>query len=183
MKKADLIIHPVRLRIMQALTEQVLTTHEISQQLPDVPKSSIYRHLKLLLESGLIAVAETNLVSGIEEKRYQLVASPRLGAEDMADLSASEHLNYFNAYLMTLLRGYADYLSTAEEKGGSVDLLADRVGYTELLFYASAEEMNALQAEVNAALLKLARNQAGESRRRQKLSIITFPTDREGNES
>ena len=69
MKKADLIIHPVRLRIMQALTNQTLTTQEITDELGDVPKSSVYRHLKMLLDGGLIAVAETNLVKGIGEKR------------------------------------------------------------------------------------------------------------------
>ncbi len=182
MKKADLIIHPVRLRIMQVLTAKALNTQEISDGLADVPKSSIYRHLKLLLEGGLIAVAETNLVKGIEEKRYQLVVTPHLSADDMADLSASEHLNYFNAYLMTLLREYADYLSAAEQRNRRIDLLADRVGYTELHFHASDAEMNTLQSEINAAVLKLVKNESGDDRRRQKMAFITHPTEKKGTD-
>ena len=110
------------------------------------------------------------------------MVSPRLSADDLADTPAGEHLNYFNTYLMTLLRGYADYLSAAEEKSRRIDLLADRVGYTELYFYANAEEMNTLQSEINAALLKLANNETGVGRRQQKIAFITHPVDKKGSD-
>ena len=66
--KVELIIHPVRLRIMQAMGAEKLTTQEIAERLPDVPKSSLYRHLKLLLEGEMIGLAETRLVHGIQER-------------------------------------------------------------------------------------------------------------------
>ncbi|MCA9994758.1 MAG: helix-turn-helix domain-containing protein, partial [Anaerolineales bacterium] len=57
LRKIELVIHPVRFQILRALGTDALTTQEISDRLPDTPKSSIYRHLKLLLEHNLIVLA------------------------------------------------------------------------------------------------------------------------------
>ena len=43
-EKADLIIHPIRLRILQLLSREPLTIRKLVQLMPDVAKSSLYRH-------------------------------------------------------------------------------------------------------------------------------------------
>ncbi|MEY9939287.1 helix-turn-helix domain-containing protein [Streptacidiphilus sp. MAP5-3] len=45
------------------------TAKELAKELGE-PQTKLYRHLKHLEEAGLIAVAETRLVSGIVEQRY-----------------------------------------------------------------------------------------------------------------
>lgn len=174
-KKVDLIIHPVRFRILQILTTEKLTTQEIAGWLSDIPKSSIYRHLKKLLDAELVSVAETRLVKGIQEKTYQLAQRPYLSADDMAGLMADDHLRYFTTYLLTVLRGFADYLTTAESDGGEIDLLADRVGYTEVRFFANNSEFDEFQATINEAVLKLMNNEEGNGRRKHKIALITHP--------
>ena len=43
---ADLLLHPVRLRIVQAfLGERALTTTELSAELSDIPAASLYLSL------------------------------------------------------------------------------------------------------------------------------------------
>lgn len=171
--KVDLIMHPVRFRIMQTLTIDTLTTQEIDERLPDVPKSSIYRHLKLLLDGEMIDVAETRLVNGIQEKVYRLVQRPYLSADDMTGLTADDHWRTFTMYVMTLLQGFADYLATA---GEMPDLLADRVGYTEVSFWATGAELDAFQTALNQAILPLLSNDgAGNGRRRHKVALVTHP--------
>ena len=64
-QKLDLVFHPVRLRLLQVLSNSHLTTQEIADLLPSIPKSSIYRHLKLLLDEGLVRVTDTRPVKGI----------------------------------------------------------------------------------------------------------------------
>lgn len=175
MKKADLILHPVRFRILQALPGETLTTQEIADRLLDVPKSSIYRHLKLLLEGDMIAVAEAQLVNGIQEKTYKLAQPAHLSADDVANLSAAEHVQFFTTYMMNVLREFADYVEKTEAEMGSLDLLADKVGYTEALFYASPEELDTLHAAVNAAFAKIAANGPGNGRVRRKFAFISHP--------
>ncbi len=165
-------MHPVRFRILRTLATEMLTTQEIAERMTDVPKSSIYRHLKALLQGEMIAVAETRLVKGIEEKVHRLEQRPYLGPDDMATVTTDEHLHYFTAYVMTLLHGFADYLAAAPP---SPDFVADRVGYTEAFFYADDGEMDTLQADLNAAFMKLAANEPGNGRKRRKIAIIGHP--------
>lgn len=171
--KVDLIMHPVRFRIMRTLAEETLTTQEIDDRLPDVPKSSLYRHLKLLLDGGMVDIAETRLVHGIQEKVYRLVQRPYLGPEDMAGMTADEHLRTFTTYVMTLLKGFSDYLEMA---GDTPDLLADRVGYTEVAFWATDAELDQFQAAINQALLPMLSNDGnGNGRRHRKVALVTHP--------
>lgn len=174
-KRVDLIIHPVRFRILQTLAKAQLTTQEIAERLPDVPKSSIYRHLKLLLENEVVAVVETQLVKGIEEKTYRVAQSLRLSAAEMDGLSAEEHLGYFTNYTLTLLKEFDNYLQDAEAADGKIDMLADRVGYSEVTFYATKEELNQIAAALNQAIVPLLNNEAGNGRSLHKFATITHP--------
>jgi hypothetical protein len=141
----------------------------------DVPKSSIYRHLRTLLDGGLVSVTETRLVKGIQEKSYRLAQKPHLGPDDMAGLTADDHFRYFTTYFMTVLQGFSDYLAAAEADGGAIDMLADRTGYTEVGFFANSEELNTFQGTVNKAFMALMNNQAGEGRHKHKMALVTHP--------
>lgn len=170
-KKADLILHPVRLQILQTLPNTPLTTQEIAARLPTIPASSIYRHLKKLLDSELIEVVETRPVRGVQEKVYQLRQSPRLSAADMAEATQEDHLRYFTAYVATLLQAFSNYLNTA----APIDLIADRTGYTEVTFYSSRAEFDQIQAAINQALLPQMQHPPLEGRVLRKLAVITHP--------
>ncbi len=173
--KLDLIIHPVRLRILQTLVTESLTTQEISDRLTDVPKSSIYRHLKVLLDNNVVKVAETRIVKGIQEKTYQLDQSTRMSPADMAGLDAEDHMGYFTTYVMTLLRDFGNYLEATEATVGKIDMLADRVGYTEVAVYATKEEFDQIAMALNQAIIPLLRNGPGNGRSKHKLATITHP--------
>lgn len=173
--KVDLILHPVRLRILQTLAVEPLTTQEIANRLVDVPKSSIYRHLRLLLDGDMVEIAETRLVNGIQEKIYQLIEMPHLTQDDMAGMTPTEHLQAFATYIFSLLRDFAGYLDEASNRGPEINLQADRVGYTEATFFASTGELDALGEALRQAVSKLVGNQAGKDRRPFKLAVITYP--------
>ena len=172
--RLELVMHPVRLRILTALSGETMTTQQLGEQLPDVPQSTLYRHLRLLLKGGMLGLAETRLVNGIQEKTYKLVQSPRLTAEEMASLSLDEHLQTFTTYVMTLLAGFNDYLQRQDDSD-DIDMLADKVGYNEAVFYATDAEMDALGLAINQAILKLVGNEAGNGRKRRKFAIVSHP--------
>ncbi len=170
-QKADLIIHPVRLRILQVLADQQMTTSQIAHHLPDVPKSSIYRHLKKLLDGGLVAVQDVNLVKGTPEKIYQAATPPVLSADDIKNFSKEDHLRYFSAYTATLIQSFKRYIHSVENP----DFVADRTGYSELRFYASTEELDAFFIHFQQELIKLINNPPQKGRRLRKLAIINHP--------
>src|SRR5215831_1697445 len=62
---ADLLLHPVRLRILQTfLGDRTLTTSDLQAELPDVPPASLYRHVGKLVDAGVLAVVSERRVRG-----------------------------------------------------------------------------------------------------------------------
>jgi predicted ArsR family transcriptional regulator len=46
----------------------------------------LYRHIKKLLDGGMIEVAETHAVKGTPEKTYRLLQTPNITVEDVIRL-------------------------------------------------------------------------------------------------
>ena len=168
----DLIIHPVRLQIVQLLSVRQMTTQEISSALPDVATSSLYRHLKQLLDSGMIAVADRNQVRGIEEKVYTLAQSPHISDPAVfMELTREEHLRYFVMYAAALIQGFSNYVHHTPE----LNPFTDRVGYTEGLVWATPEQIDDLGKTINTALLTLMQQGPGEGRTLRKVGLVLHP--------
>ena len=55
---ADTLLHPVRLRIVQALVGRQLTTQQLKDELSDVAQASLYRHVARLVDAGLLHVTD-----------------------------------------------------------------------------------------------------------------------------
>jgi DNA-binding transcriptional ArsR family regulator len=82
------IAHGTRLDILQRL-KLPKTVKEIAKQLK-LPATKLYYHVNLMEKHGLIQVVETNLVSGIVEKKYQVVArNYRIDDRLLADQSTA----------------------------------------------------------------------------------------------
>ena len=82
------IAHGTRLDILQRL-KLPKTVKEIAEQLK-LPATKLYYHVNLMEKHGLIQVVETNLVSGIVEKKYQVVArNYRIDDRLLADQSTA----------------------------------------------------------------------------------------------
>lgn len=169
--KAELIIHPIRLRIMQLLGRKPMTTAELDELMPDVAKSTLYRHVKKLLDGGMIEVEETHLVKGTPEKTYRLIQSPHLTQDDINTMTKEDHLRYFSTYIAGLVEDFKAYLDAQE----TVDMVADRAGYGQSVFYASTEELDELFQPFQEKLVKLAAQTSKEGRRLRKLVIINHP--------
>jgi DNA-binding transcriptional ArsR family regulator len=168
---ADLILHPVRYQILQSLYESRKTTQEIAEDMPSTPKSSIYRHLKVLLEAGLVQIVEIRQVNGIQEKVYQAGELPRVKNEDMEGHTIDDYKRMAGAYFSAILKGFTEYLDRTPQP----DLLKDKVGFTDTRFYASDEELENFRKQLNEILQPLMNNLPDKNKRRHMVSMITYP--------
>ena len=76
MASVDLLLHPVRLRIIQAfLGDRALTTTELRAELPDVAPATLYRQVARLVGAGVLGVVAERRVRGATERTYVLRAS------------------------------------------------------------------------------------------------------------
>ena len=65
MKTVELLLHPVRLRVVHALSGgRTLTTAQLRARMPDVSKATMYRHISLLALGGILEVDGEERVGG-----------------------------------------------------------------------------------------------------------------------
>ncbi|HEY7032498.1 MAG TPA: helix-turn-helix domain-containing protein [Thermomicrobiales bacterium] len=70
------VAHPLRLRILEDLRAHAGAPRSVKEIATALGSSQtkLYYHVNLLVDRGLIRVAETRLVSGIVERRYRVTA-------------------------------------------------------------------------------------------------------------
>lgn len=72
-KFINALMNPTRQRILEYLIlHKTGTVYAISDMLSDIPRPSIYRHIKIMLESEIIEVESEKQIRGTVEKTYAL---------------------------------------------------------------------------------------------------------------
>lgn len=172
--RADILLHPVRLRILQAMElGERRTAQQLGEILADVPQASVYRHLKKLVDAGFLQVVEERPVGGAIEKVYAIVdGAAVLSPADLASAGKQEHMRYFAAFCAMLMSKFGQYLERDQ-----VDLYADGVGYRAYSLYLSDEELHALIDAMREPFMKAAQNKPSPERRRRLLVTILMPED------
>lgn len=169
---AELLLHPVRLRIVQALLGgRRLTTAELADELSDVPTATLYRQVSTLLDGGVIEVVEERRVRGAVERTFSLVeVAASAQPADLAALDAEGHRRMFTTFVATLLADFDRYLERDE-----IDLVADGVGYRQAALWLTDEELGQLGADLAQALGRYATLGPGEGRVRRLFTTILMP--------
>lgn len=172
-----MLLHPVRLRIVQALLgEGELTTRQLHERLEDIPIATLYRHVAHLDRHELIEVADEQRIRGASEKTYRLAAGfANPSPEELNSLSDEELLSAFTVFTSGLIRDFGDYL-----RSGETDLYADRVSFAQATFWATDAEVDAFGRALMAALDDLLANDATSQRRRRTLSTVLVPRGQAG---
>ncbi|GAA2395513.1 helix-turn-helix domain-containing protein [Dactylosporangium salmoneum] len=171
---ADLLLHPVRFRIVQALLGgRELTTAQLGEALPDVATTTLYRHVGLLVEAGILRVVQERRVRGSVERTYRLaVEAASVTPEEARTMSVDEHRQAFTTFVATVLGDFDRYLAR-----GTIDLGADQVGYRQVALHLSDEETVAFLGELRALLVRWVEVQPGPDRTRRLLTSIVMPAD------
>ena len=175
--RVDLILHPVRMRLITTLARRELTTRQLSELLPDVPQATLYHHLGILTKAGLLRVVSERPVRGTVEKVYTVaVDNASLSPDDLANASREDHLRYFTVFVGALLSDFSRYLQQDKlQQDKPIDLFADRVSYGETPFYLSDDELAQASRALNQALSPFLDNQPEPHRHRRLFAFVTFP--------
>lgn len=170
--KADTLLHPVRLRIVQAfMLDDAMTVADLGRVLGDVPQATLYRHLNRLVDAGFVKVVEERPAGGATERVYTVVPEAvTLTAEDAASLGPEEHMRYFTAFCAALMGSFERYL-----QDGPVDLAADGGGYRTVSLWLSDEEFRQLLVDMNRPLQKVVHNKPKPGRRRRLFASVVIP--------
>ena len=167
----DLILHPVRLRLIVLLgTEPRLTPQQLAERLPDVPPATLYRHIKKLTAAGLLAVVEQRQVRGAQEKVYALADERFLKTGALDELTREDHMRLFVRFQAALIGSFGRYLQRDQ-----CNLVADGVSFRQASVYLTDEEFGQLVIKLGATLREAMANGPAPDRYRRSISTIIIP--------
>jgi len=167
-----LLLHPVRLRIVQATAdEHDFTVTQLCTRLPDVSKATVYRQVALLVEGGLLTVVDEQRIRGAVERSYRLRRADAVITDDeAAAMSADEHRRGLAAVVGSLLAEFDGYLARED-----ADPATDQVSYRQFSLWLTDEERTELVEEVRASIRARVANRPGPGRSRHLLTPVFFP--------
>jgi DNA-binding transcriptional ArsR family regulator len=174
--KINLVFHPIRLRIITTLSARRMTAQDMAVSLPDVPLTTLYRHINVLVESGLLRVVEEHQIRGTVERVYALAGSSLLSAEDLKGMSPVEYEEAFSVFLASLLADAQTYLASQPE-GSEINPIADGVDVSKIQLYLSDEEYRQINLQLVSVIMNAAENQPKPGRKRRVFSYIFIPVE------
>ncbi|MEU9497781.1 helix-turn-helix domain-containing protein [Streptomyces sp. NPDC048196] len=174
MDTVDLLLHPVRLRVVHAMSGgRTLTTSELCALLPDVSKATVYRHVGVLVDNGLLEIAGEQRVRGTVERRYRLRRErAAIDADTAASVTVEDHRQVFAVAMATLLSEFNAYL----DRPGAAPA-ADLVGYRQHAMWLSRDELAEMIGEMRDVLVRRITNEPSPQRTRYLVSPIMFPSE------
>ncbi|WP_336787573.1 helix-turn-helix domain-containing protein [Paenibacillus sp. MMO-177] len=170
--KADLILHPIRMRIIQAfLPEGSRTTQQLAEQLPNIPQATLYRHLNILRQAGLIHVIEERKNRGSVEKVYSLAKQAEdLTPEELTEKSSDQHMELFMKFVASLIGDFGAYIGQEH-----YHLAEDGVSFRQVQLYMNDEEYQAFLTAYRAQMKPYANAGPSEGRKLRMISTIVIP--------
>ncbi|MGH9101833.1 MAG: helix-turn-helix domain-containing protein [Acidimicrobiales bacterium] len=171
MASADLLLHPVRLRIVKAfLGDRALTTSQLAAELSDVPAGSIYRHVARLTRAGVLQVVAERRVRGAVERTYTLrLPAAQIQPGEVAQMTLDQHGHAFLAYVAGLLGDFDRYAA------GAPDPRCDGVGYRVAGMWLTDAELADLLRDLAAVVQPRLANAPARDRRRRLLYGVFLP--------
>jgi Helix-turn-helix domain len=171
---ADLLLHPVRLRIVQAfLGDRALTTSQLREELSDIPPASLYRHVARLVEAQVLQTVAERKVRGAVERTYVLrVAAAQISPGEVAAMSPDEHRQAFMAFVAGLLADADRYLRRPD-----VDPFRDKVDYRLGGMWLDDAEYDELLRDLARVLVPRRANGPRPGRRRRILATVLLLGD------
>jgi DNA-binding transcriptional ArsR family regulator len=169
--KEDLLLHPIRLRIILATVGRQVTAKQLAAELPDVPQATLYRHINTLAAAGILSVVKEHRVRNAIEKTYALPhQNLMLTAEDLENAEPEDYIRLFTQSLGLQLGYYARYIQQ-----GNVDFTRDNVLFQMFPAYLSDEEAQELGRTLQTVLLPYFKNKPSPERRRYILGLTSLP--------
>lgn len=166
----DVLLHPIRWRIAQRVLGREVTTTDLKRDLPDIPTTTLYRHVAALIDAGYLTVVRERKVRGTTERTLSLDQT-KVGRIDEREARAMTPDQHRQAFLMMLTRLAADFDRVVER--GDLTARLHQLGYSQLAMYLSPEDL----AEFQSRFRKLIEPYLAESpgKDRVVLSLFSLP--------
>ena len=163
------MLNPVRMRIIHILaTTPSITVTEVSEKMRDIPRTTIYRHVKILLENDILTVVSEKKIRGSLERTLSL---------NIAEIKKYNTLeNASQKVLIFLLKKYTQFNNYF--LSDMVDTGKDQIFCNNTVLMLTDQEFDQFLIDLRDLLLKN-NFEYKEGRRARDISIISAPPESE----
>lgn len=168
----EIMLNPVRMRIIQVISAgQSITTTELCEKIGDVPRTTVYRHIKILLDHNILSVISEKKIRGSLERTLSLNIG-EISKHNTLE-NASQNALGFLMKKYSMFQKYFDSENRDPDKGkfflnNSVMMMDDN-------------EFDQFLSEIRGILIKY-NFEVAKGRKIRDISIISAPVEEENNE-
>jgi DNA-binding transcriptional ArsR family regulator len=172
MATADLLLHPVRMRILQALFDaDPMTTAQLRDRLPDIAPATMYRHIAVLADAGVLEVVSEKKVRGTVERSYRVRAEQAVvDPAARAAMTRDDHQQSFTTFAASLMADFNRYLGHED-----ANPVTDGVVYRQAAVWLTDDEFAVMIEEIEKAVVSRVSNPGTDGRVRRIVSLVVVP--------
>lgn len=168
---ADVVMHPVRLRIIQQLGAREVTTADLRAALPDIPQATLYRHVAALVDADILSVVDERRIRGAVERTFALgERMAHVDHDELRDMGARELQQAFLTFLAHLGETFDRASATGDPE------FRDYLGFGEVQLHVTTRDLAVIQAGLGELLAPYLTDQGG-GRRTVTLATALIPGD------
>ncbi|MCL2287198.1 MAG: helix-turn-helix domain-containing protein [Firmicutes bacterium] len=171
-KIVDHFTNPVRSRIFFEIhTNEGMTAKKLLEKFPDIAQPTLYRHLKTMLDEGMIKVAAEKHIRGAVEKSYSINVD--LGADIERIVAENDGKGYFQLFMQYIMSIAGEFKTYSESEG--IHIAEDLTGFSTAPVYATQEELIEAMMKISEIVLPLTQNEPTPERKLRSICTIITP--------
>lgn len=173
-KLMDCITNPVKCKLLLEIHSQgKATAKHLADIYHDIPQATLYRHLKKMLNDGILQVVEETQVRGTVEKTYALAFHISDSMETMLEKNSGElYMQYFMQYIFGFAKQFQEYCQSP-----NINIKKDMTGFSLSPLYLSDEELTSLITSISQIITKVKNNEPMPERKLRTIGVIVSPAE------
>lgn len=164
----DIMLNPVRMRIIQTIAgNKTMTATEIYEKIIDVPRTTIYRHIKILLDNDILSVVSEQKIRGSLERTLAINTGEIVKQNTLENASQSTFSILMKKYIM-----FQKYFNNENNNTGE-----DRVFINSTILMTTDDEFDKFLLELRDLLIKYSFDYS-KGRKARDITIISAPEEK-----
>ncbi|MEG0177275.1 helix-turn-helix domain-containing protein [Anaerorhabdus sp.] len=165
----EIMLNPVRMRIIQTfVAKESITTSEICEKISDIPRTTLYRHINILLDANVLIVVAEKKIRGSTERTLALNIDEIVKHNTLEN---APHQAF--SFLMNIYSKIEKYYSSEKH-----NLENNKIFLNNTVMMMDDQEFDQFSSELQTLFLKHSYDVA-KGRKPRDISIISSPVDDE----
>ena len=174
-KVIEHLTNPTRAKIFYEIVKADQTVKTLLQTLPEISQPTMYRHIKTLLDSGLILITSEKQVRGVTEKTYGI--NPNAAPDIQRIIEENDGDAYYKLFIQ-FITGVAQEFE-AYSRAPNINILEDCSAFSLAPFYATKEELMEMMGKIAEIITPLMQNASTPERQLRSFYTILAPPKKE----